>query len=94
MGMVRCLQGENRAWRALTERYSGTLRTRETATQTARLETYLAQSEAWRRARCAYHASLYEGGSLSGVIGEDCSNEHSALIAIDLHGRVWNYDHR
>jgi hypothetical protein len=94
MEMVRCLQRERHAWRALAERYTANLRGRETETQIARLDAYLAESENWLEADCAYQASLYEGGSLAGVTGEACRADHHAETAIELHGRLWDYDQR
>jgi hypothetical protein len=94
MEMVRCLQRERHAWSVLVDRYAITLRARESQTQVARLDAYLAESEAWLEADCAYQASMYEGGSLAGLTGEACRNEHLAELAIALHGRAWGYAHR
>ncbi|MEQ1491760.1 MAG: lysozyme inhibitor LprI family protein [Terricaulis sp.] len=92
--MVECMQRERAAWDALRDRYATRLRTRESPTQVERLEAYLAENENWAEAKCAYRASMYEGGTAAGLNGEGCLEENSAEIAILLHGRVWDYDHR
>lgn len=94
MEMVRCLQRERHAWDVLSGSYVARLRASETATQIERLDAYLAAREIWLEGDCGYQASLFEGGSLSGLTGEACRKTHSAEVAIQLHGRVRNYDQR
>lgn len=94
MEMVECMQRERAGWDALRDRYASRLRTLESHTQVEQLEAYLAENENWAEAKCSYAASRYEGGTAAGLNGEGCLTENSAEIAIVLHGRVWEYDHR
>ena len=94
IGMVLCSQREDRVWLAIIANSAAALRARERATQTALLDQLLIESENWRRAKCDYAGSRYEGGSLAGLTAEGCSMRVHAELAIYLYGRNWEYDHR
>jgi hypothetical protein len=48
------------------------------------LEAMLAEHERWAQARCAYAASLYEGGSLARVLRASCARDAEAELVLDL----------
>ncbi len=83
--IVLCAAREERAWSAMLLEYAVDLRQRESATQTASLDAMLAASEQWAQARCAYQASIYEGGSLARLVAALCTRDTLAEWVIDLH---------
>jgi uncharacterized protein YecT (DUF1311 family) len=93
-GLVICAARERQAWRALLEQGAAALREREHSAQTALLEQALTRGEAWEQARCAYEASMYEGGSLAGVVSAHCLRDTTAERAIDLQRRLREYEQR
>jgi uncharacterized protein YecT (DUF1311 family) len=92
--MRACAGREAQAWQVLIDEYAATLRVRETPNQTASLNAFLAGSEAWGQARCHYQASLYEGGSLAGLVASFCARDNRAEAAIDLRARLNEYGQR
>lgn len=86
-GSVACFERERAQWQTLRESVVAELRGRESPTQLALLDTALAQHESWSRARCAYAASIYEGGSLARVVAAQCMRDAAAEHAIELIGR-------
>lgn len=87
-GLVECAALESEAWRRLIDHHATALRTSQSATQNALLESALATGERWTRDRCAYDASLYEGGSLARVLAAQCVRDTLGMRAIDLDRRV------
>ena len=88
-GMVACAGAERAQWAALRETYVAQLR-QESETQRALLDAMLTENAAWARARCAYAASYYEGGTLARVQGAACMRDTEADLALDLHGRLFD----
>lgn len=86
-GMVQCAQAERRAWEVLRDRQVATLRASESPTQVALLDAALNEHTRWATARCAYEASIYEGGSLARVVGAGCMRDTIAEHYISLIGR-------
>lgn len=91
-GSVECAAREQRAWATLLEQSIETLRARESGAQREALERAVQQGEAWAQARCAYHASFYEGGSLARVLHAQCMRDTTAERAIDMRTRLNDYD--
>lgn len=91
-GMVTCSAREQSAWRGVLEAAVTELRARESATQLPLLDRALEAGEQWTRARCAYDASIYEGGSLARVVAASCWRDTIALRAIDLSNRLAEYN--
>ena len=89
-GMAACATSERTQWAALRDRYVAQLRSQGTQTQNALLDAMLAEHEDWARARCAYSASYYEGGTLGRVQGAACMRDSEADLALDLHGRLFD----
>ena len=83
-GVVNCATAERTQWASLREHYLARLRARESETQRAMLDTMLAEHERWAQARCAYAASLYEGGSLARVLRASCARDAEAELVLDL----------
>lgn len=86
--LIICANRETRVWRALLDTYAADLRETESEAQRRLLEQALTQGDAWAQARCAYDASLYEGGSLERVIAAFCVRDTMGQRAIDLHLRL------
>lgn len=84
LGVVSCATIERTQWAALREQYLARLRARESEAQRAMLDTMLAEHERWAQARCAYAASLYEGGSLARVLWASCARDAEAELVLDL----------
>lgn len=87
-GMVRCADRERAQWEAIRDAALVTLRARESATQSAARERALSAHTAWLDARCAYDASLYEGGSMAIYAAAACEMGRTADIALILHSRA------
>lgn len=94
MGMIQCQERERAAWRAMRDASVASLQARESPLQRALLHDMLEGHERWGRVRCAYGASIYEGGSLGRVVAAACLNRLEAELAIDLHERLAEYDER
>jgi hypothetical protein len=86
-GAVACLENETRMWAELRDAIAGNLRSSESPIQSALLDAALAQHERWVSARCAYAASIYEGGSLARVVAAACRRDTIAEHALELHAR-------
>lgn len=86
-GMMRCALAERDEWEGIRDGIVATLRERESPTQLALLDTALEQQARWAEARCAYEASIYEGGSLARVVAATCVRDAMAEHAILLIGR-------
>jgi hypothetical protein len=91
-GAALCAMREQRAWAWLIDLLVSDLRQRETATQAALLDAALNEGEAWTNARCAYEASIYEGGSLARLVAAQCRRDVTAERAISLYRRTIDYD--
>lgn len=89
-GMVLCATSERAEWQTLRARYEALLRARESATQRALFDVMAAEQERWLQARCAYQASLYEGGSLARYLGAACARDTDAELTLDLHARLFD----
>lgn len=87
-GLVECAALESEAWRRLINNHATALRASQSASQTALLESALTTGEQWTRDRCAYDASLYEGGSLARVLAAQCVRDTLGMRALDLDRRV------
>jgi hypothetical protein len=83
-GVVDCATAERTQWAALREQYIARLRARESESQRTMLDTMLTEHESWARTRCAYAASLYEGGSLARVLRTTCLRDAEAELVLDL----------
>lgn len=94
VGMITCYQREHEQWAALRNQFTAALQAQESATQRAQLGAMLREYEGWSNARCAYGASIYEGGSLARVVAAACVNRLEGELAIDLWLRVREYDQR
>ena len=87
-GMVTCANRERAQWEALRDAALVALHARESATQIAARERALSAHAAWSQARCAYDASLYEGGSMAIYAAAACEMGQAADIALTLHMRA------
>lgn len=94
IGMIQCHDQERAAWRALRDGFVDSLRRRESAAQISMLDETLAAHARWTNVRCAYGASIYEGGSMARVLAAACANRLEAELAIDLRSRLAEYDER
>jgi len=63
------------------------LREQESASQGALLTAALEEHERWAQTRCAYAASIYEGGSLARLVLAQCMRDAAAEFTIELLGR-------
>lgn len=86
-GTVQCSESERLQWEEARAARIGALRAQETASQVALLDAALEQHARWARARCAYEASIYEGGSLARVIGAMCMRDAVAEHTLSLINR-------
>lgn len=86
-GMVRCTETERRAWILLRDRQVAALREQESPSQIALLTTALEEHDRWTQTRCAYAASIYEGGSLARLVLAQCMLDAAAEFTIELLGR-------
>ncbi len=87
-GLVDCASLEADAWRRLISHHAAALRASQSANQTALLEQAITTGEHWTRDRCAYDASLFEGGSLARVLAAQCVRDTIGMRAIDLDRRI------
>jgi|CXWL01.1.fsa_nt_gi hypothetical protein len=90
--LVQCAMREERVWRGLIADAAEDLRQRESPSQTALLNAALSEGERWSEVRCAFNASIYEGGSLARVVAAQCLRDTAAERALDLHERLLTYD--
>ncbi len=86
-GMVRCIEAERLLWLNVRGEYLTALRARESPSQLALLDAALAEHESWSQTRCAYAASIYEGGSLARLVAVQCLRDAIAEFTIELIGR-------
>lgn len=86
--MAACAHSEQLQWAEQRSRYELQLRARESETQRALLDAMLSEQERWVRARCAYSASFYEGGSLARYLNAACMRDMEAELALDLYRRL------
>lgn len=91
-GAVMCADRERAAWSGVMQGAIAQLRARETPTQVAALDAALAEGERWAAARCAYAASIFEGGSLARQIHAMCARETMAERTLDLLQRLSDYE--
>ncbi|MBU6374296.1 MAG: DUF1311 domain-containing protein [Alphaproteobacteria bacterium] len=91
-GMVICDARERALWTARIEVDTARLAARHSPGQRAALASAQTAFERWRAAKCAYAASLYEGGSLARVVEARCSLETTAAWSLDLARRVADED--
>lgn len=87
-GMVICAERERAQWAAVGEAASATLASQESATQRAARTRAATAHAAWQQARCAYDASLYEGGSLARYSAAACMMGETADFALILYERT------
>lgn len=87
IGMVQCADAERMQWESLRGATTANLRATETPSQVALLEAAVAEQARWTQARCAYEASIYEGGSLARVVAAQCFRNAVAEHAIYLRNR-------
>lgn len=83
-GAVACYNREREMWELLRDAISDNLRDTESPSQGALLDAALAENRRWAAARCAYAASIYEGGSLSRVVGAACRRDAVAEFTLEL----------
>lgn len=86
-GTVACLMREADQWAMVVSSQVERLRASESASQLDHLNGMLAAHETWRRARCHYQASIYEGGSLARVVAASCMRDTTADLALELIAR-------
>jgi hypothetical protein len=86
-GMVGCISSERAQWEEVRAIHLLALRERESPSQIALLEAASAEHARWAQARCAYAASIYEGGSLARVMAATCMRDTVAEHALELAGR-------
>lgn len=84
VGMIQCLTREKDLWAAQVTALVTRARAQESSTQIAQLNTMLQLYEPWRDARCAYSASINEGGSMSRIVAAACVRNTTADLAIDM----------
>lgn len=90
IGMVTCADRERAQWQVVGEAASAALAAQESSTQAAAQRRAAEAHAAWLQARCAYDASLYEGGSMGRYAGAACVMGETANYALILHERVIN----
>ena len=77
-GTVACAENEKRLWDERVQALAASLRAAASPGQIAALDAASAQFEHWRAAKCAYAATLYEGGSLARIVAAECALETTA----------------
>ncbi len=87
-GMVMCAERERAQWAAIRDAAAASLAAQESPTQRAARARATAAHAAWLQERCAYDASLYEGGSLANYSAAACAMGETAEFALILHGRT------
>lgn len=81
-GMIRCYSAEALAWTAVLD--AALAQARENEPRAAALGASQEAWRLWREAECRYQASMYEGGTLAGVIANSCNADLTADRAIAL----------
>lgn len=81
-GMRRCYSEEALAWTAVLD--GALARAMENTQRATSLGASQEAWRIWRDAECRYQASMYEGGSLAGVIANSCNADLTADRAIAL----------
>ena len=89
-GMVGCAEKERRLWEERAQSIAASLRSTASPGQLAALDSAWSQFEHWRAAKCAYAATLYEGGSLSRVVAAECAMQTTADWSNALAQRLAN----
>lgn len=88
-GMTRCAERERAQWAAIGDRAAAALARHESRTQRAARARAATAHAAWLEARCAYDASLYEGGSMAHYSAAACVMGETADFALILYERVF-----
>lgn len=88
VGMINCFTRERELWEAEVTRLVALFRDQESQTQILLLNMMLASHEQWMRARCDHSASIFEGGSMAGIVAAACVRTTTAELAIDLRRRL------
>ncbi len=87
VGVVGCVESELAQWENARGALVNSLRADESPTQVALLDASLAEHRRWAQARCAYEASVYEGGSLARIVAAHCMRDAVAEHTIYLLNR-------
>jgi len=87
VGMIQCVRSEQMQWENVRGAEVNRMRAQETPSQVALLDQAITEHARWTEARCAYEASIYEGGSLSRVIAAQCVRNAVAEHALYLRNR-------
>ena len=93
-GSVGCIAREHAFWDRLLNQSYARLREAGSAEQNVALRDLQRQWLAWREARCAYEAQLYEGGTYGNVVANHCFTQETARRAIDLVGTMVEGENR
>ena len=93
-GSIECIAREHAYWDRLLNQSYRRLRESGSDEQNGALRDLQRQWLAWREARCAYEAQLYEGGSLGSVVANQCFAQETARRAIDLTATFMEGDDR
>jgi len=87
VGIIQCVHSEQMQWENVRAAEVAKMRAQETPSQVALLNQAITEQARWTEARCAYEASIYEGGSLSRVIAAQCLRNAAAEHALYLRNR-------
>lgn len=88
VGIIACDGRETALWSARIAAIVSELTAHHSPAQAAALAAARAEFERWREAKCAYAASIAEGGSLARVVATRCRLETTAAWALDLARRL------
>lgn len=86
-GVVQCFARERELWAAQVSEWAARWHASESPTQVEQLSAMLTAHDTWIRAKCAYQASIYEGGSLARVVRAACWRDTTAELALGLMAR-------
>lgn len=84
VAMIECLAREHAFWDRLLNQAYGDIRAAGDDASKSGLRDVQRQWIDWRKANCDWKASVFQGGSLAGVVANQCWNEETARRAIDL----------
>ncbi|ANP46409.1 lysozyme inhibitor LprI family protein [Candidatus Viadribacter manganicus] len=87
IGTIQCVDAERLQWEDVRATVIATLRANESPSQRMLLADALSQHRRWTDARCAYEASIYEGGSLSRIVAAQCVRDAIAEHTLYLINR-------
>lgn len=87
-GSIACIAREHAYWDRLLNQTYARLREAGSDDRNLALRDLQRQWLAWREARCAYEAQLYEGGTYGNVVANHCFTQETARRAIDLVGTL------